>query len=86
MMLESKMATALNKQINHEMSAAYGYLAMASYFEAQNLAGFAGWMHKQRHEGWHAMHLFRYVNDRGGRVVLDAVAKPKHNSTQRWRF
>lgn len=77
-MLEAKIETALNKQINHELTAAYGYLAMAAYFETTNLAGFAAWMHKQRQEELeHAMRLFRYVNDRGGRVVLDAVPQPR---------
>ncbi len=76
-MLDQKIEAALNKQINHEISAGHSYLAMAAYFETLSLAGFARWMQTQQHEEMdHAMRLFRYVADRGGRVVLDALAKP----------
>jgi ferritin len=50
---------------------------MAAWFEAKNLPGQAKWMAKQaREENGHAMRLFDYVNDRDGRVVLQALAKP----------
>ena len=78
MELSSKMQDALNKQINEELASAYIYLSMAAYFESENLPGFAAWMrHQTNEEMEHAMKFYGYVNDRGGRVLLDAIAKPE---------
>ncbi len=80
MMLSDKMLTALNKQIQLEMSSAYTYLAMATYFEAESLKGFAGWMYGQfGEEQGHARKIYEYVHDRGGRVILQAIDKPEHD-------
>ncbi len=77
-MLDPKMETALNTQINHEMHSAYEYLAMSAFFEHKNLAGFASWMMQQREEELtHAMRLVKYLLDRGGMLHLAAVAKPR---------
>ncbi|UCF68583.1 MAG: ferritin [Acidobacteriota bacterium] len=77
-MLDSKLEQAINKQINHEYTAAFHYLAMAAYFETQNLGGFASWMMVQHQEELdHAQRLFRYLLDRGGRVELEAIPKPQ---------
>jgi len=77
-MLDPKIEAALNRQINHEMAAAYNYMAMAAWFEYNNLTGFASWMTNQRTEELaHAHKLFQYVLDRGGKIDLDAVDKPK---------
>lgn len=77
-MLDKKIEGALNNQINREMSAAYNYLAMTAYFEQLNLTGFAHWTATQRTEELeHADRLFRYLLDRGGIVVLEAIGKPK---------
>ena len=76
-MITDKMAKALNEQVNFELSSAYLYLAMATQFEAENLPGFAHWMKAQyQEETGHAMKLFKYLADRGGRVTLNAIAKP----------
>ncbi|MDH7553591.1 MAG: ferritin [Spirochaetota bacterium] len=77
-MLSNKMEEALNKQINAELYSAYLYLAMAAYFESTNLSGFAKWMEIQaEEEKQHAMKLYHYIVERGGRVVLDAIQKPQ---------
>lgn len=76
-MLDAKIESALNDQINHELASAYVYLSMAAYFEAGNLPGSAKWMRRQaREEQAHAMKIFDYVNDRDGQVRLRAVAQP----------
>ena len=76
-MLSKKMQDALNEQIAMEFDSAYIYLAMAAHFERENLSGFAHWMKLQyREETGHAMKLFEYLNDRGGRVVLQAIDQP----------
>ena len=77
-MLDPKLQTALNEQIQHEMASAYLYLAMAAHFEAANLAGSAKWMRQQaKEEVGHAMKFFDYVNDRDGRVTLGALPAPR---------
>ena len=76
-MIGKKMQDALNDQINAELYSAYIYLAMAAYFESENLAGCAAWMRVQvQEETAHAMKLFDFVNERGGRVVLKAIDEP----------
>lgn len=76
-MLSQKMEENLNKQINAEMYSAYLYLAMSSYFEEQNLPGFANWMYIQAQEEMtHAMKIYRYINDRGGKVTLYPIDGP----------
>lgn len=78
MQLSDTIEAALNKQINQEMAAAYSYLAASSWFEAENFSGFAQWMAIQRQEELeHAQKFITYLLDRGGRVRLEAVNKPK---------
>ncbi|MDQ7028397.1 MAG: ferritin [Ardenticatenia bacterium] len=76
-MFPEALQEALNEQIQREFYAAYLYLSMAAYFEAINLPGFASWMrHQSEEEVGHAMRLFNFVNDRGGRVILQAIEQP----------
>lgn len=77
MMLGEKMQQALNGQINAEMYSSYLYLAMSAYFESVGLGGFSRWMQLQAQEElMHAMKLYHYVNERGGRVILTAIDAP----------
>lgn len=74
-MLSKRMEEELNKQINAEIWSAYLYLSMSAWFEDKNLAGFANWMRVQyQEEITHALKLFDYINERGGRVILQPVA------------
>ena len=76
-MLKSEIEAALNNQVNHEQSAAQAYLAMAAYFDNENLPGFAKFMRKQcEEEVEHAMKIFDHIRERGGRVKLGPVAEP----------
>jgi ferritin len=76
-MLSKKMEAALNKQVVAEYYSAYLYMAMSAHFESVNLGGFAGWMRAQAMEELvHGTKIFQYVNERGGRVWLDAIDKP----------
>ena len=76
-MLSKKMNDALNEQINAEFYSAYLYLSMEAYFESVNLPGFAKWMRAQiQEESMHAMKLYDFVNERGGRVLLKAIEGP----------
>jgi ferritin len=76
-MLSKSMQDAINEQIKNELYSAYLYLSMSAHFEAANLPGFANWMRVQsQEETLHAMIFFDYVNERGGRVVLQAIDQP----------
>ncbi len=78
MNLNKKVADALNQQINSELNASYEYLAMAAYFESVDLPGFATWFRAHSvEETGHAMRIFDFVNQRGGRVELTAISQPR---------
>jgi len=77
MRLSASMQKELNDQIRKEFGACYLYLSMAAYFAEKNLNGFARWMRMQAmEEAKHAMKIFDFVEDRGGRVTLDGIDKP----------
>lgn len=82
MSLTSEIQAELNKQINLEFASAYTYLSMVAYFEHRSLNGFGHWMRLQyQEENDHAMKLYDFVQDRGGRVVLEAIEKPVQDFT-----
>ncbi|MGQ9572260.1 MAG: ferritin [Dehalococcoidia bacterium] len=76
-MIDERTQEALNKQLNAELYSAYLYLSMSAYFQSINLSGFANWMRVQAQEElMHAMKFYDYVNERGGRVILQPVEAP----------
>jgi ferritin len=76
-MLSEKMEKALNGQVNAEIYSSYLYLSMASYLGALNLEGFVNWMKVQAlEELYHAMKIYDFVEERGGRPVMEAIEKP----------
>jgi ferritin len=76
-MLGKKLQKAFNDQIKQEFSSSYLYLSMAAYAESQNLPGFANWLKIQtKEEQGHAMKLYKFVNERGGKVELQAIEQP----------
>jgi ferritin len=76
-MISKKMEDALNEQVNAEMYSAYMYLSMESHFKSHNLNGFANWMKIQtQEEVAHAMKIYDFINERGGRVTLKAIEGP----------
>jgi ferritin len=75
--LTKVMQDALNTQIRSEFASAYTYLAMSAHCAAQSLNGFARWLRVQaQEEAGHAMKIYDYLEDRGGRVALQAVDRP----------
>jgi ferritin len=72
------MQDAMNEQINKELFSSYLYLSMAAYFEDRNLPGFANWMRVQAdEEREHAMKIYDFILERGGKVALKAIDAPK---------
>jgi len=77
-MISEKVLKALNEQLGKEVFSSYLYLSMASYFDAIDLPGFAKWMKVQATEELgHAKKIYEFIYDRGGRVELPAIEKPK---------
>lgn len=76
-MLSSKIAAALNEQINKEFYSAYLYLAMAAWADGKDFPGMAHWLRMQTQEELgHGMRLLEFLSDRGGTVALAAIDAP----------
>ncbi len=79
-MISKRVEVALNHQINNELASYYSYLGMSAFLESTPYKGFAAWMRLQAEEEQiHAMKIFDYLNDRGGKVLLQAVQQPQTN-------
>ncbi len=77
-MISKKLQNAINKQINKELYSEYLYLSMAAYLESIGLEGFANFFKVQvQEERFHTMKFFDYVNERGGRIILEAIDRPQ---------
>lgn len=77
-LLSPKMQELLNKQLNQELRNAYLYLSMSSYFDDLGLRGFAHYFKIQaKEELGHAMKIYEFIYDAGGKVVLSEVPQPK---------
>ncbi len=77
-MISKKMEKALNEQVNAELFSAYLYLSMEAYFKSLNLNGFANWMRVQTQEEIaHAMKIYEFINERGGRITMKAIDGPE---------
>jgi len=76
-MLNKKIQPALNQQLIAELYSSYLYLSMSAYFQSVNLPGFANWMRVQAQEELvHAMKFYDFINERGGRVMLQQIEAP----------
>jgi ferritin len=76
-MISKNMTENLNHQINRELYSSYLYLSMAAYATSIGLRGFANWFNVQvKEELTHAEKIYNYVNQQGGRVLLEAIEQP----------
>ena len=76
-MLKNSLEEAINKQINAEIYSSGLYYSMAAYFESLSLKGFAKWLRVQAlEELTHVQRFFAYLNNRGARVLMQAVGAP----------
>ncbi|MGM9994758.1 MAG: ferritin [Candidatus Avigastranaerophilus sp.] len=75
--MNEKLEKAFNDQINAEFYSEYLYLSMFAYFERANLKGFSNWMNVQmQEEHAHAMGMFNYLHERGGKITLKQIDTP----------
>lgn len=77
-MISKKMEHALNDQLNFELFSAYIYFSMSAFYHSLNLPGCANWMTVQAQEEMvHVTRFFTYLNDRGGRALMQAIPAPE---------
>lgn len=78
-MLSEKLQDALNEQMKNEFFSAYLYMAVAGYFQAEDLPGFASWMRVQAlEEMTHGERFFNFICDAAGRTDLRPIEGPKN--------
>lgn len=82
MKISDSMVSAINDQIKAEFDSAYIYLAMSAYLKDAGLDGMSHWMYKQyKEEVEHAEKFISYLYERGARVIIPDIAKPKETYT-----
>ena len=78
MSLSDNMQQALGEQFGLEVFSAYLYLAMSRYLNENDLLGGGHWMRMQgAEELMHAMKIYDFIEDRGGRPPLPAIDAPQ---------
>jgi ferritin len=76
-MLSKRVEEALNKQIKVEAESSQFYLSMAIWAEVKGYDGIATFMYAHSdEERMHMLKLINFVNERGGRAVVPALAQP----------
>lgn len=79
-MLNEKVASLLNDQINKELYSAYIYLDMANFYADAGLNGFENWFYIQtQEERDHAMMMREYLKDNGHKITSEAIDKPEYS-------
>jgi len=78
-MLNDSLSLALNEQMNFEFYSAHVYLAIAGYCSGESWDGYANFfMVQAEKERFHAMKIYKYLNDRGGRARLSGIDSPNN--------
>ena len=76
-MLNEKVASLINEQINKEFYSAYLYLDMSNYYNESGLNGFGNWfMVQAQEERDHALLFLQYLQNNGGKVTLGEIKAP----------
>jgi ferritin len=78
-MMNETLSQALNDQLNFELYSAHVYLAIAAYCSGESLDGFANFfMVQAEEEKFHAMKMYKFLNDRGKRATLAGMDTPNN--------
>jgi len=79
-MFSAELLDAMNEQMKNEFLSAHLYLAMAGYFESEDLPGIASWMRTQAlEELTHGEKFFNFICEAGGRTDLRGFDDPKND-------
>jgi ferritin len=78
--IPAKVLAELNRQLNHELSAAHSYRALSVWCAEQSLKGFASFFGEQAaEEQEHAEKIINHLVDRSSAPDLAAIAAPKQS-------
>ncbi len=78
MLLSEKLNDALNEQVGNEFGASLQYVAIAAYFDSDNLPALARHFYMQAtEERDHAMRFVKFIVDADGRLAIPAVPAPR---------
>ncbi|WP_452599212.1 ferritin [Pontimicrobium sp. MEBiC01747] len=76
--MNTSIEQLLNNQIKYEAQASMQYLAMASWSDAKGYNGVSDFFYKQsEEERLHMTKLVKFVNERGGEVIIPQLDAPK---------
>ena len=76
-MLNKKVEEVLVNQIEKEVYSSNLYLAMAVWADTNGYEGTASWLYAQaEEERVHMLKFIKYVNERGGKAIIPAIAQP----------
>ncbi len=76
--IPTPVLSEIQRQLNDELSASHGYLALSIWCENENYPGFADFFKKQSgEENVHAEKFIKYLRDRGQMAELTQVSVPK---------
>ncbi|MEY4571513.1 MAG: hypothetical protein RLZ10_724 [Bacteroidota bacterium] len=76
--MNKRIEKALNQQIEVEAASSQFYLAMATLADNNGFSGTAKFMYKHSdEERFHMLKLIKFVNERGGKVIIPSIAQPK---------
>jgi ferritin len=77
-MINKKMISELNSQLNNEFYSAYLYLAMSTWCARSGYKGSAVWfMVQHEEERTHALKIYNYMLDQGSKIQLQEIKQPK---------
>lgn len=80
MLATDKLIAEFNAQVGHELGASHQYVAIASYFDRENLPELARFFYRQAdEERTHAMRFVHFVNDVDGVVDIPQIPAPKND-------
>ncbi len=78
-MLSKKLQDALNEQMKNEFFSAYLYMAIAGYFQSEDLPGIASWMRVQAlEEMTHGEKFFNFITEAAGRTDFRGFDAPQN--------
>lgn len=77
--MKPEVITEIQRQFNHELSAAHAYVALSVWCHDHNFKGFARFFSKQAaEEREHAQKFMQHLLDRGVTPALGAIPAPKN--------
>jgi ferritin len=78
-LISNKMNDAINEQIGNEFCASLQYVAIAAYFDSEDLLELAQHFYRQaEEERTHAMRFLKFLVDAGGHVQIPTIPQPQN--------